>query len=521
MIENEAKGCYGSYSKLGRPFAERIHYLLNKEEILSGKFSRKKHNNDFNKSESSPKNKENDIDIFAENANEKIQKDKYISLDSSIHHDPYRTIQINNYYEQRKQNFSFHINTHKLLDKRKNNKLKVRKSIDYNPVMNIIWKRVVSGPQWATLKGREQNNIKNTDFKFYFSDSNFPPNHKIGFIMKKQTQRGPLPIYYDLRIRTDKGFNFKNKYVLTDNNEKSKTKINFRNEKIIKNLKTLNSSECNENTSSSKNENEINLNDEKNDQKNNVKNIINLKKNQLKIKMDNKNKIIKKYFDLNENKNIFKDNHSIDFAKTISREKLNKIKKPKQNIQRNFFSPRYSFVKPRLLSMVYYDKDNKSNTPQKKFIGVESHLFFDPNKIINLVNNHQKTNALNFGIMCGRDNDNDLPSHMLNSNNRVSIDTMTKKSLRMNSYSNEFFDNMRVKPYDKKLYKTIINSILTNSKSSKIKFKSLNKIKTKNKKYENPPSIINNNQLDKINLRTEVNESLKAIKRNKLLDFYF
>ena len=179
--------------------------------------------------------------------------------------------------------------------------------------------------------------------------------------------------------------------------------------------------------------------------------------------------------------------------------------------------------------MVFYDKESKSNIPQKKFKGVESHLFYDPNKIINKINNHSESNALNFGIMCGRINDSDLPFHMLNSNNRVSLDTMTEKSLRMNNYSNEGCENAIINPYNKKFYKTLLNDFFVYKDDLKSKFKTLNKVSEKNKyltqvnyrkKDKDSPCVVNN-QLDDINLRTTTSNSINTIKRNRLLDFYF
>ena len=37
MLENEAKGWYGNYSKIGRNIVERFQLLLRKDEIISGK----------------------------------------------------------------------------------------------------------------------------------------------------------------------------------------------------------------------------------------------------------------------------------------------------------------------------------------------------------------------------------------------------------------------------------------------------------------------------------------------------
>ena len=534
MEENETKGWYGSYSIVGRPLAERIHYLLNKDDIISGRLAHKKNNNDQNKSGSSMKNKDNNIDIFAENINEKTStkntKDKNMSIDISVCHDTNTTID-NNYLKE-KQNYSFHINKHKELSKRKNDKIKARKSIDYNPKMDIIWKKAISGPQWDTIKGRENNISKTTDFKFYFTNSHFLPKHKAEFIMKKQTQRGLLPIYSDSRIRTDKAFNSKHKhkknYFLVDNDNKRKVKINFRNKRLFNNLKGLNFSESNENSSFSKTH--FILDKQKNNTKNSNKNTLNINKNQFKIITNNKTNKKRNNFNLNKNKKLFKGNHSIDFSKYISREKLNRISLSKKSIQRYFFSPRYSLVKPRSVSMVSYDKDKISNTPPKRFEGVESHLFFDPNKIINKVNNHTEPNAPNFGIMSGRVSNSDLPFHMLNANNRTSLDIMTGKSLRMNSYSNEVCENTNSESFNNRLYKSIINNILDNKDGIKARFKLFNNTNgwDKNssklflkKKYEDSPCTVGNQLENQNKLKSSLKKSLKTIKRNKLLDFYF
>ena len=527
MLENEAKGSYGSYSKIGRPLAERIHFLLTKEQIFSEKSPHKKHINDYFKNESPLKNKENDIDIFSENINtknSKISKDKSLSIDASNPHDTIPTTENNNFFRE-KQRYIFHFYRHNEIEKKKD-KLKFRKSIDYNPKTNIIYKKVNSGPKWATLTGRDNNNnIKIIDYKFYFTNSKFLAKHEPGFNMRKQTQRGPLTIYYDSRIRTDEHFSSKKKNYNSFNNNKPKSKFNFRNKKLLKKLKKLNLSESNKNFSGPKNKDILDI--KKNNQKNKLKNDLSLKKNEYTIIPDNKTN--KKRKNINLNKKLNKDNHSINFAKYVSREKLYKIATSKKNIQRSFFNPRYSLIKPRTCSMVFYDKESKSNIPQKKFKGVESHLFYDPNKIINKINNHSESNALNFGIMCGRINDSDLPFHMLNSNNRVSLDTMTEKSLRMNSYSNEGCENAIINPYNKKFYKTLLNDFFVYKDDLKSKFKTLNKVNEKNKyltqvnyrkKDKDSPCVVNN-QLDDINLRTTTSNSINTIKRNRLLDFYF
>ena len=88
------------------------------------------------------------------------------------------------------------------------------------PKDDLIKKRVLTGPKWNELTGRENKflnkEISNIDF--------YTPNNKKRiniFEMEKQTQRGNLPISYDLRIRIDEPFNktsikLKNKNIKTN-----------------------------------------------------------------------------------------------------------------------------------------------------------------------------------------------------------------------------------------------------------------------------------------------------------------
>ena len=46
-------------------------------------------------------------------------------------------------------------------------------SMKYNPKMNLIWKRVISGPKWNTISGRERINTIN------YKPKSVGLNHKI------------------------------------------------------------------------------------------------------------------------------------------------------------------------------------------------------------------------------------------------------------------------------------------------------------------------------------------------------
>ena len=90
--------------------------------------------------------------------------------------------------------------------------------------------------------------------------------------------------------------------------------------------------------------------------------------------------------------------------------------------------------------MVSYSKKIKGRSNPKKFIGVDPHLFYDADKVINKINNHKEVNAPNFNIMAGRNLDKGpLPSFMVKLCDRKSLETMTDKGLKMNNYANNDF----------------------------------------------------------------------------------
>jgi phospholipid N-methyltransferase len=76
------------------------------------------------------------------------------------------------------------------------------------PKDDLTTKRVLTGPKWNVLTGRENKSfnkiISNPDFYTYLEKNKNLDNI---FEMEKMTQRGNLPTSYDLRIRIDEPFN--------------------------------------------------------------------------------------------------------------------------------------------------------------------------------------------------------------------------------------------------------------------------------------------------------------------------
>jgi hypothetical protein len=234
-------------------------------------------------------------------------------------------------------------------------------------------------------------------------------------------------------------------------------------------------------------------------------------------------KLRKKLEDKNLNCSSMKEtnksiNHTIDFSKTLPRD-INFFLHKKDQVNHPISNPSYKLIEPRCITMVSYAKKIKGKTTPKKFVGVNPHIFYDPDKVINKVNNHKEAIAPNFNIMTGRNFDSGpLPSFMVGLFDRKSVETMTDKGLKMNNYANVDFHNNYSTFHPKKSFNKVINFTLLNNDKETIdeELKLINKEIYGNKKLEkliesysneNTNKDYNENQFDAI--------TLKSIKRNK------
>ena len=227
-------------------------------------------------------------------------------------------------------------------------------------------------------------------------------------------------------------------------------------------------------------------------------------------------------------------NKTIDFSKTLPRTfNLFSHKKADQSIP-SFSNPNYKLTEPRCISMVSYSKNIRDKIIPKKFIGIDPQLFLEPNKVLDLVNNHKKVSAPNFDIMSGRNqSEGPLPAYMINVWDRRSIETMTDKGLKMNNYSNSNFhsDNYSMfKP--KKSYNKIINYIIMKNDNEKIdeELKNINEEVFGNKKLkklieayakDDKDNINNKINFDVISLKSYKRERKKYKNKNYPLNYHF
>ena len=503
MLENEAKGWHGNYSVIGRNIVERFQLLLRKDEIISGKSKKIIVKDGFsteNKDEKSVERKKikkniKEIDIFSESFDK--QKKEKMKLKEEEKKIKQSDLCASTPKYEFKEKYKFHQSHHgdlknKLVNNKQNN---IKTLAGYTPKMDFIWKKAKAGPNWKLIKGREETNnddinlnkdIKVKSGKSLITKNKFSKNIKKFDSMDKQTRRGYIPIFYDLRIRTDKAFIPKNKIKLnikkrynnnsselngTDNsNKKSDYKSLIKNKFSItpKKSKYLNISENNNkgylntftnNFQLTKNNKLLNTDFSRNKVK-----FLNISKKNLKL-LNVRKKIENVNYDFSPiklDKNIL--NHTIDFSKILPRDTNFFLTQKSNQTSQPMSNPSYKLIEPRSLTMVSYSKKIKGRSNPKKFIGVDPHLFYDADKVINKINNHKGVNAPNFNIMAGRNLDKGpLPSFMVKLCDRKSLETMTDKGLKMNNYANNDFHINFSDFRPKKSFNKLVNYTLFNN----------------------------------------------------------
>ena len=265
----------------------------------------------------------------------------------------------------------------------------------YNPNMKCIWAKPNYGPQWKTICGRLYHTSYD-DKDFYIKHEDISKTNKHIYIdMSKQTMRQGFPYHQDVRVKSEK------KFML---NEHSVDNIN--------------------------------------------KTLTNTNSNVLTTK--HKASITTAFSPSLSTQNIFTsplsspvttEKHLLipDFAKTISRDKLNKIER-KNIIDVPFRSPDVNKIKSRPIMMVLYNRNrfHHNKKPQSnKQPSPEAPLSYNVNNVYTKINNNKTSSVPNFANMTARpeDNGDPLPSFMKGIYTRASSFTTTNKTLQMNNFA--------------------------------------------------------------------------------------
>lgn len=254
MFENETKGWYGSYSRVGKGFAERFYIISHKEEIFSRENKKIRIKDFYNPDEIKQKSSlEESLDVFKLYTSSRIKKDKILkSLMKHKQNFLERSSQSKKKSYNKKRLKLSHI--HEILGIKKNPKVNQSSYTRYNPNYDYIKPRLLEGPLWKKVPGRKQKGLnpfedkifndqieENKNYKFYVLETE---KSKCLVNMNKMTQRGEFTDIKDLRIRTDKPFvKPKKKKKIFDKQIKEEVKIkinNFLKDKIKGNSNTRN-----------------------------------------------------------------------------------------------------------------------------------------------------------------------------------------------------------------------------------------------------------------------------------------
>ena len=468
--------------------------------------------------------------------------------------------------EELKEKYKYHQFHHEnIYNKIKKNKKNIKPLASYYPKMDFIWKKVQTGPRWKLLKGREKLIINKIELNKKVKGNShsgqkriISNNLKILDSMDKQTKRGHLPVYYDLRIRTDKAFIEKNKIknknntkfisntnIVDDSNNNNKNALSL---KLLKDNYSITPKKTTQyiNTSENVSKDYLNTYTNKFTINNNNKKLLNtdtFSRNKNKLYNNNNNIKVLNLKKKSDNKNLYfspikinKDilNHTIDFSKILPRNPDIFLTQNKPQSLHPIVNPSYKLIEPRSLTMVSYSKKIKGKSTPKKFIGVDPHIFYDADKVINKINNHKEVNAPNFNIMAGRNWDSGpLPAFMVKLCDRKSLETITDKGLKMNNYANLDFQNNYSTFHPKKSFNTIINYTLFKNDNEKVEeeLKKINeeiygdkKIRKAIEKYydnENKNKDTYETKIDKITLKTIKKSDIEQGKRKKVFSLEF
>ena len=155
MLENEAKGWHGSYSVIGRSIVERFQMLLKKDEILSGKLKKVTIRDFFTDDENkntikTKKNKKvKDIDIFSESFDKKKKEKTRIKIEEKKMKQADLCASIPKY--DLKEKYKYHQTHHEDFNKKLMKQKEIKTLSSYNPKMDFIWKKIITGPHWKFL----------------------------------------------------------------------------------------------------------------------------------------------------------------------------------------------------------------------------------------------------------------------------------------------------------------------------------------------------------------------------------
>ena len=255
-IKNDEKGYFGCFSKAGKYSTEILtnikmkdkllnpkkHNLKNKEAVINFLKRNGYHNiyGDDNKVNIVTENElddsviqeiEEELDIFKK---VDLKKNKKIKNKNKINK-KIKKLKYKYFHRLNEQLFKYH-DLH-MNKKKESSPIKTPDCAKYAPNKFYVMKRTLETTKWKTRKGRSP--LYGIDKTIYYLEHEHPLKNigKTFIDMDKQTMRGNLNIYHDLRINTAKPFK-KRKYYRTEIKKKLKNQNIYNN-----NLSSITNSE--------------------------------------------------------------------------------------------------------------------------------------------------------------------------------------------------------------------------------------------------------------------------------------
>ena len=473
MLENEAKGWYGSYSLAGRRSAEKFNNILHKNEILKGDNKRIKIPDMFAPDEMKPNHANDKLDIYqiysldSASLKKKI-KQKYDDEEKQSKDKPIK-----------KFSLFFHNRHCSLENKRVGLTTYEPGCTRYSPNYNYIWPKLITGIKWDAQMGRKKKKVQIDNRDFIINNLENYDKYVInsGFVkcFVNMNNKKKKKLLLKKNIIINNSINNRNKLNNFNTKGTSKTSNNFYN--INKSYDVTNVNKAT-NLADKKNKSDNNFIDEYISQNLKLNNYGNTDINfftKSKLLKNNKNKknlyLESTQDEENTSKiNLLKSSGPVpNFSKIPSREKKFKSYHI-ENIP--FVFPKYSFVQERSLTMAVYKKEKPvKNYKPKPFKGMILGLDYDPDKVFEKYNNHQSPKVPKFKNMTSRPNKkgSPLPSFLQKVYDRSASYLTTDKSLKLNNFAEGKYIPADNSFFPKKSYNKIINVKITDSKLFKEK----------------------------------------------------
>ena len=512
MFENKTKKWYGSYSRAGKISAENFYSIVHKDAILNGEKKRIK---------SLYGNKYNNLNYLDGKINlNKIINTKYTIINISVNK---KKKKINIYKKKDSFKYKYYNLHNEHLKKFKNEIYTEPTCTKYNPNYDYIHKKIIKGPKWDDLLGRNIpiQNMENTTF--YLIKSNEKYKNIKGDNIEIDNKNKKLKNSFKNKTIENKKINIIGNIVKTEHNKDLKKNKNKK-LKIDKPFNESIKSEEKKDNEKIEFKNKDKIKDSNNYSFRGIKRNLKLSLNEnYLLKMKN---IQNSYVDsplLRRLSTITPEVYEIpEISKTMTHQQKEDIKQFKKRLMPKTVL-NYSLTRERPLSLVIYKKDKNKNKKREKIIGIEPSLNFDIDKIINKYNNHIFHDAPSFDNMTSRpySKTNPLPNYMQKRNDRMSVNNFNDKTLKLNGYSEGKFLSTYNSFFPKESFNTIVNlSLLRGSiinknmdeYNEKQIEKLINRIIFKNKNFEQLILDGALNKFDKITFKTD-----KKKKNNKPL----